>query len=141
MARRDDINSVIGEGSSFTGTMKVAGSLQIDGRFEGNVNTEGHLVIGAEGKVKTCINAEEVTIAGTLIGDINSKGDVLLLETGRILGNIEAPKIHMTDGVVVQGSLNITGGQKREASKVVEESFNGLSKLKGEKPHQDVEDK
>ncbi len=133
MARIDDINSIIGEGSSFIGTMKVAGSLQINGRFEGDLNTEGHLIIGAEGKVKTCINAEEVTIAGTLIGDIKSKGDVLLLETGRVLGNIEAPKIHMTDGVVVQGSLNITGGQKRDASNIVEESFSGLSKLKDEK--------
>lgn len=121
--RINAINSVIGEGSTFNGVMRVSGSLQIDGKFEGDVDTKEHLIIGPSGKVKTCIKANNVTIAGTLIGDIIAKDEVILLETGRVLGNIDSPKINVNDGVVVQGTMNISGGQQKDITKVIQESF------------------
>lgn len=126
MGKREDINSVIGEGSSFNGVFYVKGSFQIDGKFEGDLKIDGHLIIGTTGKVKTStIMANQITIAGTLIGNIDAKNEVVLLETGRVLGNIEAPKIDVDEGVVIQGEMTITGGQKKDITKVVEESFSG----------------
>ena len=127
MAKRDMINSVIGDGSSFKGTFIVKGSFQIDGKFEGELKIDGHLVIGPNGKVKTStIMTESITIAGTLIGNIDAKREVILIETGRVLGNIEAPKIDVGEGAVIQGEMTITGGQKKDITKVVEESFTGV---------------
>lgn len=74
MARKDIINSVIGDGSSFKGTFVVKGSFQIDGKFEGDLKIDGHLIIGTNGRVKTStILTESITIAGTLIGNIDAK--------------------------------------------------------------------
>ncbi|MEI0607045.1 polymer-forming cytoskeletal protein [Brachyspira pulli] len=127
MAKRDMINSIIGDGSSFKGTFIVKGSFQIDGKFEGELKIDGHLVIGPNGKVKTStIMTESITIAGTLIGNIDAKREVILIETGRVLGNIEAPKIDVGEGAVIQGEMTITGGQKKDITKVVEESFTGV---------------
>jgi len=124
MARKDIINSVIGDGSSFKGTFIVKGSFQIDGKFEGDLKIDGHLIIGTNGKVKTStIITESITIAGTLIGNIDAKKEVILIETGRVLGNIEAPKIDVGEGAIIQGEMTITGGQKKNITKVVEESF------------------
>lgn len=50
---KDSINSVIGPGSIFEGKFYIAGSLRIDGKFEGDIKTEDALVIGETGKVKT----------------------------------------------------------------------------------------
>ena len=127
MAKRDMINSVIGDGSSFKGTFIVKGSFQIDGKFEGELKIDGHLVIGPNGKVKTStIMTESITIAGTLIGNIDAQKEVILIETGRVLGNIEAPKIDVGEGAVIQGEMTITGGQKKDITKVVHESFTGI---------------
>ena len=127
MARKDMVNSVIGDGSSFKGTFIVKGSFQIDGKFEGELKIDGHLIIGPNGKVKTStIITESITIAGTLIGNIAAEKEVILIETGRVLGNIEAPKIDVGEGAVIQGEMTITGGQKKDISKVVEESFTGI---------------
>lgn len=124
MARKDIINSVIGDGSSFKGTFIVKGSFQIDGKFEGDLKIDGHLIIGTNGRVKTStILTESITIAGTLIGNIDAKKEVIVIETGRVLGNIEAPKIDVGEGAIIQGEMTITGGQKKNISKVVEESF------------------
>ena len=124
MARKDIINSVIGDGSSFKGTFIVKGSLQIDGKLEGDLKIDGHLIIGTNGRVKTStILTESITIAGTLIGNIDAKKEVIVIETGRVLGNIEAPKIDVGEGAIIQGEMTITGGQKKNITKVVEESF------------------
>ncbi len=119
----DHVNSLIGEGSIFEGKFYIQGSLQINGKFEGDIRTDDQIIIGETGKVKTNITARKVIVAGTLIGNINASEEVLLLETGRVLGDIAAPLINLNKGVVVQGKMVITGGQKKDTKKIVEESF------------------
>jgi cytoskeletal protein CcmA (bactofilin family) len=134
----DTPNSVIGENSVFIGKFHVSGSMLINGKFEGDIKTEDQIIIGETGKVKTeVIVARRVVVAGTLIGNIQASEEVELLETGRVLGDIETPILKLNKGVVVEGRINITGGQKKEAKKIVEESYStgpimpSLSSIKG----------
>ena len=126
MAPKNDhqMNSVIGEGSMFEGKFYIQGSLQIDGRFEGEIKTQDQLVVGETGKVKTDIYAKKVIVGGTVIGNIEAEEDVALLSTGRVFGNITAPRVNIEDGVVVKGEISISAGQKKSIKKVIEESFN-----------------
>ncbi len=131
MAPKNDviINSTIGEGSIFEGKFYIHGSLQINGKFEGEIKTEDQLVIGETGKVKTNIFAKRVVIAGTLIGNTIATEEVILLETGRILGDITAPVVHVKEGVVVEGRIHITGGQKKDITNVVREAWEAGPKM------------
>ncbi|MCG9874899.1 MAG: polymer-forming cytoskeletal protein [Leptospiraceae bacterium] len=128
---KDSINSVIGQGSIFEGKFYIAGSLKIDGKFEGEIKTDEALYIGETGKVKTNIAAKEVTVSGTLIGNIRAENEVRLEETGRMLGDIQAPYLDLAKGVVAKGNITITGGQKKDVKKIVEESFGGVRPLDG----------
>lgn len=128
---KDSINSVIGQGSIFEGKFYIAGSLKIDGKFEGDIKTDEALYIGETGKVKTNIAAKEVTVSGTLIGNIKAENEVRLEETGRMLGDIQTPYLDLSKGVVAKGNITITGGQKKDVKKIVEESFGGPRPLDG----------
>lgn len=136
MAAKNDntMNSVIGEGSVFEGKFYINGSLQIDGRFQGEVQTRDQLIVGENGRVKTDIVAKRVRIAGTVIGNIRAEEEVHLLGTGRLLGNISAPRVRIEDGVVIQGEVSITGGERKEPRSVIEESFESGLKLEDLKP-------
>jgi cytoskeletal protein CcmA (bactofilin family) len=131
MAPKNDhqMNSVIGEGSMFEGKFFIQGSLQIDGRFEGEIKTRDQLVVGETGKVKTDIYAKKVIVGGTVIGNIKAEEDVTLLSTGRVFGNITAPRVSIEDGVVVKGEISISAGQKKDIKNVIEESFNSGPKI------------
>jgi len=139
--KNDQINSVIGEGSVFVGKFYVHGSLQIDGKFEGEIRTEDHLVIGETGKVKTDIVANRVTVSGTLVGNIEAVEEVRLLETGRILGNIVTPHLFVEGGVVTQGVVTITGGQKKDVRKIIMDSYSSGPVLPDLKSHKSLEGK
>jgi len=123
------MNSIIGEGSVFEGKFYIHGSIQIDGKFEGEVKTEEQVVVGETGKVKTDIFAKKVIVGGTVIGNIKADEDVALLSTGRVLGNISAPRVTVEDGVVVQGEISISAGHQKEIKSVVEESFDSGPKI------------
>ncbi|HUT65828.1 MAG TPA: polymer-forming cytoskeletal protein [Spirochaetota bacterium] len=131
MAPKNDnvMNSIIGEGSMFEGKFYISGSLQIDGRFEGEIQTRDQLIVGETGKVKTDIIAKRVVVGGTVIGNIEAGEEVSLLSTGRVLGNIRAPRVNIAEGVVVKGEISIDAGQKKDVKSIIEESFDAGSKL------------
>jgi len=123
------LNSLIGEKSVFEGKFYIAGSLKIDGKFEGEVKTEDELIVGESGRVKTDIFAKRVTVAGVVIGNIEAEDEVKLLATGKVLGNITAPKIYIEDGVMVKGEIRIHSGQKSEFEKVILDYFQKSPKI------------
>ncbi len=126
--RSDSLNSVIGPGSIFEGKFYISGSLRIDGKFEGEIRTEDELVVGETGKVRTNIKARSVAIAGTMIGNIVADEEVRLDRGGKLLGDVDAPVLHLNPGVIAQGQINITGGQKKDVRKLIEESFGESSR-------------
>ncbi|MFW6180269.1 MAG: bactofilin family protein [Spirochaetota bacterium] len=138
MAAKNDnvMNSMIGEGSVFEGRFYIDGSLKIDGRFQGEVRTRDQLIVGENGRVKTDITARRVQIAGTVIGNIEAEEEVHLLGTGRLLGNIRAPRVRIEEGVVMQGEVFITGGERKEPRSAIEESFETGLKLEDLAPEQ-----
>ena len=123
MAKYDDANSLIGEGSIFEGKFYISGSLQISGKFEGEIHTEDHLFIAETGKVKTNIIARKVTIGGTLIGNIRAEEEVVLLAQAKVLGNIEAPVLNIQKGAVHKGEISLTAGQAKDVQKIIKDAF------------------
>ncbi len=121
--RSQSLNSVIGPGSIFEGKFYISGSLKIDGKFQGEIKTEDELIIGETGRVKTNIKAKSVIISGTMIGNIQAREEVRLERNGKLLGDVESPVLHLTPGVLLKGHMTITGGQKKDVEKIIEESF------------------
>ncbi len=121
--RGEGANCVIGENSVFEGRFFVNGSILIEGKFEGAIKTNDHLTIGPTGKVKTDIVARRVTVAGTLIGNIVASEEVVLLDTGRVLGNISTPRLTVQEGVVSEGKVTITDGNAETVSAIIKDAF------------------
>jgi cytoskeletal protein CcmA (bactofilin family) len=121
--KNDSPNCVIGEGSVFEGRFAVNGSILIEGKFQGDIRTDDHLIVGPTGRVKTDIQARKVTVAGTLIGNISATEEVSLLHTGKVLGNIATPRLSVEPGVVTEGKVTLTSGQAADARRAIEEAF------------------
>lgn len=124
MAKINDIaNCVIGEGSVFEGKFSVDGSIRIDGKFQGEIFTGDELTVSSTGKVKTDIIAKRVTIAGTLIGNIQASEEVSIVENGKVLGNIETPKLNLDPGVSTAGKVKISSSSGENIEQMIEQSF------------------
>ena len=109
--------------ASMTGTLafKDPVNLQINGRYEGTLDTKGNLSIGDKATVKATIHGEAITIGGTVNGTVIATSHVELLASARVTGKITSPRVIMKDGAVLNGSLEMNGGTNASPWMNVEE--------------------
>jgi cytoskeletal protein CcmA (bactofilin family) len=115
------LNSIIGEGTRFKGEFDLSGLLRIDGDFNGTIRTKGKILIGLNGRAECNIYAETIVVGGIVKGNLFSTEKVVILSTGMMIGNINAPRLIIEEGVVLNGSFKITGRKiqaDRQASKM-----------------------
>ena len=116
------INSLIGEGSSFSGDINLKGLLRIDGDFKGTISEGGKVLIGKSGRVEATINSGTIVIGGVLKGNINAAEKVVILSTGMLIGNVTAPRLLVEDGVILNGNCTITERKEVEEEKTFRQS-------------------
>ena len=104
--------AMIGEGISIVGDVNASSDLRIEGRVEGRgIQSTQDVEIGASGKVTADIDAKVVKIGGEVLGDIRGSEKVLITRTGRVQGNIEAPRVQLEDGALFRGSIDMNPGE------------------------------
>jgi len=120
--REAKANTLIGPGTELKGVLKDKESVRIDGRFEGEIETEGTIVIGEDATVNANIKAAEVVISGKVVGDIECDGKVEISSTGSLEGKVKASDLTIAEGAFFNGEcrMNPSNQQKKP-----EEGFPG----------------
>jgi excisionase family DNA binding protein len=95
--------------ASMQGTMsfKDPVNLQINGRFEGTLDTKGTLMIGEKAFVSANIVGDEITIAGRVTGEVVAKRSLKLISPARVDGNIRTPLLEISKGAVLNGNCQM----------------------------------
>ncbi len=103
--RFDDIsiNTLIGNGSFVQGDLKVNGFIRIDGDIDGNLETDGNVIISEKARIRGNISAKSVIVGGIILGDVTAKENVKLLSSSAVIGNIMSHKVQMEDKVIFHG--------------------------------------
>jgi cytoskeletal protein CcmA (bactofilin family) len=108
------INSIIGEGTRLSGEFELNGLLRIDGDFCGTVRTKGKVLVGRNGRAECTVHAGTVVIGGIVRGNIFASERVVILSTGIVLGNIQAPRFIVEEGVVLHGTCKVEHSSQAE---------------------------
>lgn len=101
------VNTVIGKGTSLKGTLKAQGLVRIDGEMEGDLETDGDVIVGEGGRVTLDLKARHVAIAGYFNGTIEAGGKLELLSTGIVVGKVSARGLIIDDGASFSGNCEM----------------------------------
>lgn len=96
-------NTVIGVNSSFRGTLMVAGTLRIDGEFEGDILNCERLEVGEHGVMRADVEVKEAIVLGRVHGNIRALGSIEMKAGARIDGDVAALTVAMEQGVRFTG--------------------------------------
>ncbi|WP_456374262.1 bactofilin family protein [Thiolapillus sp.] len=100
--------TTIGASITLNGELKGNEDLLIQGQVEGNIFLKEHnLTIGEQGRIKANAFAKTITVRGELTGDLNGLDKVTITSTGRVRGNIVAPKVILEEGATFKGSIDM----------------------------------
>ena len=109
------------QGTKIVGTVVSDGGFRIDGEIEGDIKTEGKVVIGPTGKVKgtlTCANAD---VEGSFNGKLVVKETLSLRSTATIEGEVFINKLAVEPGATFNATCTMGSGVKTLNTKSVEE--------------------
>ena len=114
-----DISAFVGKGVEFKGTITYSGTVKIDGYLDGEIHTDGVLLIGEEAVVQAKITAGTIVCKGKVTGDVVATECVKLRAPAVMNGSVKSPVLSMEDGVLFNGALEMAHGVRelpREAS-------------------------
>lgn len=105
------------KGSRVTGQLTFHGAAKIDGTVEGEVLCHGVLTIGEGAEVRAKVSGDVVVIRGSVEGDVAARKKVELERPARLLGNIDAPRLVVAEGVVFDGDCSMRGAREKGEEK------------------------
>ena len=111
----EDTYSVIDRHSAFDGTFRSDRDLRIDGEVKGTIECQGTLFVAEGAVVSARVDAEHVTVAGDLNGEILCRGRLQMLPSGRVRGKIATETLVIAEGAYYEGELEMTRPEDRDA--------------------------
>ena len=97
----------IGAGAHVRGRIHGDGDLTVEGHVAGDVVLQGALTISEGGSVEAnAVEAESLTVAGSLDGDVHVSGHVRALAGARVRGNVRGAAIAIDDGAQFAGRID-----------------------------------
>ena len=103
------IDTLIGKSSRVEGDVDFSGGLHLDGRITGSVrapDTSGSaLSVSESGCIEGAVEVPNVTLDGTVRGDIHARQRLVLGAHAKVLGNVHYGIIEMALGAQIQGKL------------------------------------
>jgi len=100
----------IGKSISIRGDLTGNEDMVIEGQVEGKVDLPNNqLTVGADGKVKAEIHAKSIVVVGRVDGNVFGLERVEIQATGRVEGDVAAPKLIVAEGAQLNGAIKMTG--------------------------------
>ena len=104
-----ELTAFLSNGTNFKGDLTFEGTVRIDGRFEGNINSKDSLVIGENAVVDAEVHVGRVIISGRVSGNIAAQDAVEINSKAQVHGNIKLSgnKLVIHEGAVFSGGCEM----------------------------------
>jgi cytoskeletal protein CcmA (bactofilin family) len=99
-----EVESLIGEHTSFEGTLKTEGAVRLLGSVQGEIESKSTIIVEEKAHVTARLTAAQVTISGHVDGQIYCEGRVEIRPTGRVTGEISAGALIVQEGAYFDGN-------------------------------------
>ena len=112
----DPGRAVLGGGLALRGEITGEGDFHIYGRFEGEIDVMGRVVVSEAAQVDANINAASITIAGKVRGNLSATTHLDILPSGVLTGTLKAGSFSAAEGSSVKGEIWLERAEPSRAS-------------------------
>lgn len=109
----EEIIAFLGKGTSFKGIITYNGTIRVDGNVEGEIISNGTLVVGEDATIDAEISVGKIISSGKINGNIIAKERIHLMHPAIQNGSVMAPILIIDEGVRFNGNCEMksSGGE------------------------------
>ncbi|WP_440879679.1 bactofilin family protein [Tenacibaculum sp. C7A-26P2] len=104
--------NVIGGNTKIVGEIVSEGDFRIDGTLEGNIKTNGRIIIGEAGLVKGKAECTNADVEGKFAGDLQVSNVLTVKATANITGEVIIGKLSVEPGATFNATCSMKGAVK-----------------------------
>src|SRR5436305_10831770 len=98
------------------GTIKFQKELLIDGKVEGDINSDGALTVGENADIRAEIKTKSITIYGKVSGNITVTERCELKSKCTLQGDLKAARLIIEEGATFIGKSEVSSGMSVKAA-------------------------
>jgi len=110
-----DQKSTILSDVEIVGSIKFVGELSFDGQLKNGDIKGGKLTVGPKAKIEGNLETENLTLHGSVHGDVLVTGKCDLKGSANLVGSLTTNRLAMDEGATLIGQAEITPEKKRVA--------------------------
>ena len=99
--------NVLSSDVEIKGNLKFSGELTMEGKLEGEINTDGVLHLGETGAINGNVNVNSVIVRGKINGNVMAKDKIEIKSKAEVFGDIRAAKLVIEEGVTFVGKTEV----------------------------------
>lgn len=113
-----ELNGFLDAGSHIKGTLHFEDTFRIDGKITGNVESDGHLIIGDKGEVDGEVDVRRVSVSGIVRGQLKARERLEITSLGRVYADITSPVLTVEEGALLEGRCFMEKAKRGETGNV-----------------------
>jgi len=107
-ASKESAVTILTSGCHFSGKLYCKGASRIGGKIEGEIISEGLLIIEEGALIEADVKAEDIILHGTFHGKLQVKGKAEFSQTAVFDGDLQTPTILISEGAQFNGQVKMT---------------------------------
>ena len=113
--------TIIGAGTTVEEIIKASASTRIDGTVNGDITSEGVVVVADGGVVNGNISAADVKISGEVKGNLSVSGKTELVSNGKLIGDVKTGSLSIDETAIFHGNCKMNSVAEEEKQEPVTE--------------------
>ncbi len=103
----EEPQTLLDKDAEFEGKLTFEGSVQINGKFQGEIFSSGMLIIGEGAEVDAQVEIDAVIIQGRFKGKIKAKSRIEMHPPAVVKGDISSPGLVISEGALFEGNCSM----------------------------------
>ncbi len=89
------------------GTVKFTNDLVVDGKIEGEINSDGNLTIGENARIKAEVKTATIVVYGKVHGNLSATDRIELKASAEVVGDIKTKVLSIEAGAIFVGKSTV----------------------------------
>ena len=99
--------NVLSSDVDIKGSVKFTNDLVVDGKIEGEINSDGNLTVGENARLKAEIKTATIVVYGKVHGNMTASDRVELKASAEVVGDIKAKTLSIEAGAIFVGKSTV----------------------------------
>lgn len=118
---KDEI-AYLGSDTVYEGKLTFKGTVRIEGKFTGDIISEGSLNIGKDAQVRGNLAVGELLLSGHFNGEAIARRRAVIYSTGVMEGHLATPRLLTEEGGIIEGQISMRDPGKTKTARAALES-------------------